>query len=218
MERLLLFNIFRLILLVCLILFGFGCEKNPVDTEDYTYWTTPEWDGVYLSFHHSEDIEVDSVLAGNIQYRLDVARNVDEQLTGWGPFPHWLSDQLILNVTDDVSTRFNTSTLRFEIKALDTLLDRYPIWRGDKYSTSDNMLVLYFVSDYNMPKLAEVFEGVEGVVFAEPNGVDYIYPPPDVELTIDGDTYRFIFIGGWDYPGNWEIHVVNDQATVISEP
>ena len=73
-------------------------------------------------------------------------------------------------------------------------------------------------TDYNIPRLAEVFAVIEGVVFAEPNGVDTIWPPQDIDLTIAEDTYQFIFIGGWDYPGNWEIHVVDNQATVISRP
>lgn len=211
-------NIFRLILLACLILFGFGCEKNPVDTEDDTYWTTPEWDGVYLSFDHSDEIEVDSVLAGKIQYRLNVARNVDELLAGWGPFPWLFSDQLILRVTDSVSACFDTSKLRFGIKELDSLLVRYPVWRVDKRSPSSNKLVLYFINDYNMPKLAELFAKHEGITLASPNGLAVFWPPPDLELTIDVDTYKFMFIGGWESGGNWEIHVVNDQATVISRP
>ena len=80
------------------------------------------------------------------------------------------------------------------------------------------MLVLYFINDYNMHKLAELFAKHEGITSASPNGVYVIWPPPDLELTIDVDTYKFMFIGGWESGGNWEIHVVNDQATVISRP
>ena len=214
-------NIFRLILLVCLILFGFGCEINPVDTEDDTYWTTPEWDGVYLSFNYSEDIEVDSVLAGNIQYRLNVARSVDEQLAGWGPFPRWVAKQLLIGPTTDLCARFDTSMLSFNVKALDSLLAFYPLDRAKKgcgTSVISCHISLYFTKEYNIPVLTRSFEGLEGVRYAEPNGRLYVYPPPDIDLTIDGDTYQFMFIGGWYYPGNWEIHVVNDQATVISRP
>lgn len=216
---------FRLLVIACLTLSGFSCDKNPIGIEEYdenpigtekdTYWATPEWAGVYLSFSYSEDIEVDSVLAGNIQYRLNVARSVDEQLAGWGPFPWWFSRELILT---GVSAYFDTATLRFNDQLLDSLLDRYPIWRVDRFSPTGNMMVLYFISDCNMPKLAESFAQHECVTSASPNGLCVIWPPPELELAIEGDTYKFIFTGGWDSPGNWEIHVVDDQATVISRP
>ncbi len=224
MERLLIFqgiNIFRLILLVCLILFGFGCEKNPVDTEDDTYWTTPEWDGVYLSFDNSDEIEVDSVLAGKIQYRLNVARSIDESLAQIKPLLKWPPQQLTIGPTTDLCARFDTSMLSFNVKALDALLAFYPLDRAKKSCGTSYIychISLYFTKEYNIPVLARSFEGLEGVRYAEPNYLDYIIPPPDIDLTIDGDTYQFMFISGWYYPGNWEIHVVNDQATVISRP
>ena len=44
----------------------------------------------------------------------------------------------------------------------------------------------YFTKEYNIPVLARSFEGLEGVRYAEPNGMCYIYPPSDIDLAIRG--------------------------------
>ncbi|MFC1547973.1 hypothetical protein ACFL5M_05560 [Candidatus Neomarinimicrobiota bacterium] len=183
------------------------------------FWTIPEWEGIYLSFQFSDSINVDCLFAGHIQYRLHVARTVHDDLADWSIFPRWMRKQLILKLSDEVVAGFDSSALAFSDNELDSLLEVYPVEEIEiKNWSFGNYASIHFHADYNIPELAKVFHASESTIFAEPNGTMSIWPMATIDLFIEEDTYRFLFIGGWERNGNWEIRVVDDQARVISRP
>jgi hypothetical protein len=229
----------QFILLLCLASLWLSCDDDPaapVDQPDDTNttpnialncstfagdrcWTIPAWEGIYLSFKYSDSINVDCQFAGQIQFRLNVARTVDDDLTDWRLSTRWRRRILSLNLSDEVVAGFDTSALTFSNLVLDSLLRVYPVEQIEiRYHSIGNYALLHFRADYNMPELAKVFDASASTIWAEPSYVSRIYPPAAIDLSIDEDLYKFLFIGGWEQNGDWEIWVVDDQAHIISRP
>lgn len=203
-----------------------NCSKNKeaVTQFDDEFWSSPNEDAFVLFFRLSDAIKADSLFAGKIQFRLDSSRTVDEELENISAMKAWEFGSLLLGVSDELYSLFDTNTYRFNYQPLDSLLDAYGLISGRKLSGFPGAYVvkLIFSTDYNMPILAKEFDDIPGIWAATANytGILPEGPPFDIYLEIDGNIYKFIFyINDWknNYVHHWEVHVVDDRAELISE-
>jgi len=212
-------------IICCVLLFIFlSCDKiitEPQDKNNNTeaeneYWTIPEEDAVVLFFRMSDSIRVDSLKAGQIQFRFDEARTVCNEIAEFSVGKEWELGKILLRTTDELYTNFDTTTYRFNYEPLDSLLNVYELCFGYKRF---NLIRLIFPKYYNIPILSQLFENMNGVIYADPN----LYATlgicdEDVTLEIIGELYKFIFsLTGSCSSHFWEVHVINDQAELIVE-
>ena len=211
-----------LFILVCCIQ-----NKNPFtsegDVEHNHYWSEPTIDSYYLAFQISDSIYIYSVFAGEIQFRLDLARNVDSTLYSIHPMPSFELGVLLLGISDELYNNFNPETLRFNSNPIDSLLNIYSPLEGRLLSGgSPYAAILKFDIYYNMPIMAQYFKDIPGIWYSNaawygtiPEG-----PPYLIYLEITENIYEFTFIfRDWNnnYKHYWIVEVENDQATLISE-
>ena len=202
-------------------------SRNPFivedDNENSYYWSPPTLDSYYLAFQVSDCIYIDSVLAGEIQFVLDMARNVDTTLFSIHPMPYFELGVLLLGISDDLYDNFDPVTLRFNSYAIDSLLDVYnPIGGRLLSGGSPYSAKLEFDIHYNMPIMAQYFKDIPGVWYSNaawygtiPEG-----PPYYLFLEVEDNIYTFTFISrDWrrNYTHCWIVVVENDEATLISE-
>lgn len=192
-----------------------SCHKDITEPSD-KFWSVPTEESIRLVFRLSDSIKVDSLLAGEIQFRLDVSRTVDEELNEITVWKDWELGKLLLYPTNELYTNFDTTTYRFNYQPLDSLLDLYELKDGYK---SYDLLSLIFPEYYNMRIFESIFEEIEGVRWVEPNySTSTGMCDTDITLEIKDNLYIFIFSKtGLCGPLYWEVHVVNDQAELINK-
>ena len=204
------------LLLPAILLFLSTCTRSPIGGVDCC-WIEPEIDGIILSFDVSDDIRVDSTLAGEIQYALEVARSADEELNEIHAKQNWAPGQLKLKPTLELFLSFDTTNLVFNHAGLDSMLQEYPIKRIDYYYDSDEIywIMLYFKGQYsfNIRSLAEEFKKIDEVVNATPNYLGHeLSRNEDITLTIIEDIYVFYFHGA---SGNKRVVYVRNDTIIL---
>jgi len=221
-------KIFQII--ICTSLFAFVCciqNKNPFtvesDIEHNYYWSPPTIDSYYLAFQISDSIYIDSVLAGEIQFKLDLARSVNTLLDSIHPMPYFELGVLLLGISDELYGNFDPVTLRFNSNPVDSLLNIFNPIEGRLLSGGPPYgAKLEFDIYYNMPIMAQYFKDIPGIWYSNaawygtlPEG-----PPYYLFLEVDENIYTFTFIlRDWyrNYIHYWIVEVENDKATLISE-
>ena len=114
---------------------SFSCKHEIIDsTFNYEFWSPPSEEAFALFYLLSDEIKVDSIFAGKIQFRLDCARTVDEKLDSIFVKKPFEFGSLLLGVSDDLYDKFNTATYRFNYKPVDSLLNVYNLISGKKLS------------------------------------------------------------------------------------
>jgi hypothetical protein len=213
-------TIIKMKYIIILILFLFtylSCDKNTTEPKPKLhYWTSPTLDAVRLSYRLSDSVQLDSIFAGEIQFRLDVARTVDERLTEFPVWKDWELGKVLMFTTDELYSGFDTTTYRFNYQPLDSILSSYDIQSGYK---RNGLIRLIFPQYYNIRILSEIISKVEGVNSAEPNH----YDSPglcdrDIKLEIDDRLYIFNFseIGSM-CRHYWEVHVIDDKIEYVTD-
>lgn len=106
--------IFSAVILISIVIL-FSCNKNPINeyNNDYAFWLVPKGDALILFFRFSDELEVDSLFAGQIQFRLDCARTVDKKVDSIFAMRSWELGVLLLGISDDLYNNFNPETSRF---------------------------------------------------------------------------------------------------------
>jgi len=207
----------KYLLSILLVLFVISCEEDiPEDKEQY--WTRPTIEATRLAFRLSDSIRLDSTFAGNIQFRLNKAREVNETLPLVTVWWDWELGKLQIQATDELISSFDTSAYRFNYPPVDSLLDLYETTFIEQ--RSHGWFSIIVPEYYNIRILAGLFKTVDLILYAEPNiyGTLMICDT-DVSLEIEGELYKFIFSrwGSMCPLRHWEVHVINDQAELIDE-
>lgn len=206
------------------------CDKNPAGESktdnNKKYWSVPQEDSFALFFYLFEDyLKVDSLIAGRIQYSLDLARTVDNELDSIFARNQWEFGAMLLGVTEEYFYSFDEVSCLFNKQPLDSLLNYYSVLSGNTLSGASwglYVIRLNFNIYYNMSLLCDKFEGVKGVRYANTNLYGYIGwgPGSDILLEIADRCYKFTFYK-INVPNNnihyWEVHVLNDQVQLIAE-
>ena len=184
----------------------------------YEGWTTPTTDALILTIRLSEDIWIDSTLAGEIQYNLDLARKVTDEIQNiraWAPYTLY---ELLLS-SDAWWTAAWPESLYTGYEPIDELLSTY---NAVNVSYSGDYFTLEFVQPLNMDSLASLFETVEGVANACP--IILIGEGSDITAQPIPDGWSFVFELGWGdclagciYHHYWEVHVIDGIAQLIRE-
>jgi hypothetical protein len=208
------------ILIFIIILFTFlQCKKNSSEPEtELQYWTTPTLAAVVISYRHSDSVRLDSIFAGEIQFRLDVARTVDEQLIEYPVWKDWVLGDISLWTTDELYSNFDTTTSLFNHKTLDSVLTHFEVREIEKGSDRFKKFRLDFPEYYNMRVLSEIISDIEGIISAEVN----IYGmgggcKRDIKLEIEEKLYKFTFSGkGLGCDRSWEIHILDNQVEYVN--
>jgi hypothetical protein len=208
-----------LLKIIFVLFFISACSENSTEPEDEKeYLSVPTEEGIMLYYRIFDSVRLDSTIAGEIQYRLDIAKSVVEDTT-IKVRKDWVFGDLRLFTNQELYDSFDTTKNRFNYPSIDSLLTIYElieIESLEKRLTSYSFYLL-FPEYYNMVNLSEIFRHVNGVVNAEQN---IIGGPPickeDITLLIDNNVYKFVFHG--DCPPNvWEVHVVDDSIAVVEE-
>ncbi len=178
-----------------LLLLVFACSGNPTEPkkEDNKYWSEPTDEAIMLYFREFDSVRIDSLVAGEIQYRLDIAKRVVDDTT-INVRKDWEFGKMLLKTNDELYDAFDTTTtFRFNYQPLDSLLSLYELKSGYKLY---DLIRLKFPEYYNMVTLSHIFNNVEGVNWAEQNAMS-IRPicNEDIRLVIDNEVYKFIFYG-----------------------
>ncbi len=193
-----------------------SCTQDITEPEaENVYWSEPTDEAEMLYFREFDSVRLDSVVAGEIQYRLDIAKSVvpDTTIT---VHKDWTFGKLSLQTNNELYNAFDTiSTFRFNYSPLDSLLSLYELNYG--YKSSNDHIILFFPEYYNMAVLGKIFSQVDGVMWAEQvvRAIP-LFCSEDIELEISADIYTFTFYGNCP-KHTWEVEVVNDSATIIRE-
>lgn len=211
----------RIVFLVFIITLIFGCTRNFTGPEDIEipdstkeYWKEPSLNATVLYFRLYDSMHLDSVKAGEIQYRLDVARTVNDTLLEFSVKKDWVLGDLLLFVNEELYSNFDTTTCLFSYQPLDSLFNEYQLKSGIKNRV---YFKLKFPTNLNIPVFANIVNQVEGVTAAEPNqygGVGIC--DKNIKLEIHDNLFKFFFIisGACGYQ-SWEVHVVDDKAELV---
>ncbi len=192
-----------------------ACSENPIDPKDEKkFWSVPSDEAIMLYFRQFDSVRLDSFVAGEIQYRLDIAKSVVDDTTV-KVRKDWEFGKLLLKTNDELYSAFDTTTtFRFNFQPLDSLLSLYELKSGYKLS---GLIRLKFPEYYNMVTLSQIFNNVEGVNWAEQNAM--ARRPicnEDIGLEIEKKVYKFIFNG--NCPRHfWVVQVVDDSITDITD-
>ena len=192
-----------------------ACSENSTEPEnEKEYWSMPTEEGIMLYYRLFDSVRLDSTIAGEIQYRLDLAKSVVEDTT-IKVHKDWRFGGLALKTNDDLYNAFDTTaTFRFNYPPLDSLLSLYELKSGYKLF---DLIRLKFPEYYNMITISKTFSDINGVIWAEQNTLA-IAPicHTDIKLEIDNEIYKFTFLGAC--PRHfWEVHVVDDSIKIIKE-
>lgn len=184
------------------------------------YWSIPQEDSFILFFRMSDNLKIDSTLAGQIQYRLDIARTFDHTLDSLFAQPSWKFGELIIRIPDSIYTGIDFETMDFNHYPIDSINSIYGLRNIKKLSIldDDKWLMLLFDGIYNMPILKNEYKQVDGIISASANGIGFLPEGPDYDIYLDIEDYlyKFEFYLNENYAPNapyhfWEIHVVEDK-------
>jgi hypothetical protein len=207
-----------LLKLVLLCLLISACSENSTEPKDEeVFWSEPTDEAIMLYFREFDSVRLDSLAAGEIQYRLDIAKSVvgDSRLN---VHIEWVFGELLLWVNQELYDNFDSTKNRFYYQPLDTLLSLYEIVgvksRGPR--PTGYFFHLLFPEYYNMLHLSKMFANVEGVVAVEQNVRNF--PPicaTDIKFRKENEIYKFIFRNCYNH--FWVIQVVDDTILDITE-
>lgn len=197
-------------------------EKNAITQSEKHLWTVPTEESFIIFFRLFDEIKLDSLIAGNIQYRLDLAKTIDPELLAISPLG-WELGVIFLGVDLNLYDNFDTTTSRFNYIAIDTLLDKFELVKGVKrYKSSRNGYIkLSFYLNYNIRFLPEFFESIPGVNSAFPSAlIPYPGYGNHIDLKINNNIYLFHFYSeniDLNYVRYWLIKVIDDRVKLLSE-
>lgn len=206
--------------IIILVLLVNSCTNNITEPEDQKiFWTVPTDEAMMLYFRTFNSVRVDSVVAGEIQYRLDIAKSVVDDTT-IEVHKDWVFGQLGFYINQELYHSFDTNNVRFNNPEIDSLLKLFEIMgiksRSSTPSINRYAIYLLFPKHYNMVVLSEIFSQVDGIK-AEQNAMN-IRPicNEDIKLIIDDKTYKFIF--HCNCPRHiWVVQVVDDNIKDITD-
>jgi len=190
------------------------CNENPTEPKDEEkYWSVPTDEAIMLYFREFDSIRLDSMIAGKIQYRLDIAKSVVEDTT-IKVHKDWRFGELLLGTNDVLYNAFDTTTFRFNSPSMDSLLSIYELNSGYKF---DSFIELIFPEYYNMVTLSQIFDKVDGVIWSEENiiGGSLLCSRRDIKLRFKAEIYKFIFSSCDQHI--WIVEVVDDSIIDITE-
>lgn len=153
-------------------------------------------------------------LVTQIESELWIARNTFPVLEKIEAMPDWIPGELLIGLTEEAAARFEAG----EFTELDELNDALQLVAADRFGSSTAYHFRY-QSPYNPELLVPDYEGIEGVRYAEPNGV--MGDGPDIRWEEPG-LYTFRYAWG-DCPAGclqehlWRIRVQDGGAEIVEE-
>lgn len=195
-----------------------GCSENSVEPKDEKkFWSVPTDEAMMLYFRQFESVRLDSLAAGEIQYRLDIAKSVVED-SRLKVHKEWVFGDLLLYVNQELYSNFDSTKNRFNYQPLDTLFSLYEIIGVESREVRPTAYFfhLLFPEYYNMITLSKMFAEIDGVVAAEQNVM--AIPPicaTDIKFRKENEIYKFIFRNCFNHI--WVIQIVDDTILDITE-
>ena len=102
-----------------------ACAENSVEPKnEEVFWSAPTDEAIMLYFRQFDLVRLDSLAAGEIQYRLDIAKNVVED-TNITVRIDWKFGEILLYTNQELYNNFDTTKYRFNYPPLDSLLALY---------------------------------------------------------------------------------------------
>ncbi len=201
-------SLFSTILLVLLVVNSYSYENNASINEE----------AAILALEYSDDLIASETLCNKIENDLANIRRKYPQVRSVGHLPRWRPGQIIVSLGPEKWEAFKNNTFQ----ELDDLNQQYDFKEVKILSESTHIIILTFSPNYHPERLAEIYEQLDGIRYAEPNGI--IGDGNKIYLQGNG-TYNYIFRAGWgDCPSGciyehlWEIHINDtDVATLIRE-
>lgn len=177
-------------------------------------------DVIILTLEHQKSIKLDSVLYNYLDNKLTLARETDDTLSYIHTFAPYAVNQLLLNTTAIWADAWENGDLVTGNTAIDSLSDLYGLEfaKGDKY----NNFLLQFNQPMRIDDLALVYEGIDSIVYAEPN---FVMGDGDRIIYFHkNDKDHFVFSKGWgDCPAGcisryyWYVEVEDTSARKLAE-
>ncbi len=223
---------FLVFLLISLPVLMNSCERErsrvfstSPDTSGTGYWSEPSLDALRLAVARDTanvHINIDTVLAGHIEYRMIIARTVDTALDTFVMSSGLVLDMIVVHLDDETIAQFDTLALVSYNTSLDDLLDTYPISSAGPMEMYPFNYYFWFQNLYNTYPLSDLFEDISCISGASPV-IQFRIPPSStdsIELTIEEDKYTFTFriLDDTVYPeinNYWIVEVVDDHAVLI---
>lgn len=188
-------------MLGCLIWLN-GCSTNSTDPDennDTKFWAHPGTDAIELSFDLENSLDIDSITAGRIQYALDRARKIDNNLVDFR-IKHPVSlHEIQLYCERRLYERFDERSRTFGIPALDNLINQHPPSLGVKEDNPPRIR-LYYEEAFNTPLMANRLNIHSDIVQTIPpfplNQVESEYTDIYIEKEVvdAGDVFIFYFV------------------------
>lgn len=158
-------------------------------------------------------IRVEPTTLAAIDAELALIRAQLPQLGGIHVHPAWVPGEVIVLPTDEAMAAIQAGTFT----GFDDLFAEYPL--AEMRLLIDTYLVLEFVEPLHPVNLAALIGAIDGVIWAEPNGVG----GDGDDITIEALGW-YVFKRGWgDCPAGcinnhyWDVRVQDGVATIVEE-
>ena len=174
------------------------------------------WEAEVLALEMSGELLPPTELTNQIYEDLEAIREAYPSMSLINLFPKWRPGELLIDLTDDAADDFSQG----QYDALDPLFEVYGVPKITK-SYSGDSIKLVFGQNYNPELLAQLFVGVDGTNYAQPN---FLYGDGNDVQATGPSTYTFT--NGWGdclsgciHEESWVFEVSEDQVVnVIGSP
>ena len=196
-----------------IFLVGLGA---PIYSQD-----TLSTDAVILTLRMQEGIWLDSTLAEEIDGALTAARQTYDTLTIYHAFPDYVPDMLIVGL-DTFCTSWDTGSVMTGDSFLDSLNLLYHLVSVNRLYGPYATYLLTYAQPLQIERLADIYQGDESVIWAEPNGS--AGDGPNIWTLFKYNHWLLVFSYGWgDCPAGcihrdyWYVSVDSNGTALLEE-